>query len=133
MNLRGRRFDLTRRQFALTVSAVILVSALLNDRFGSQAVLISAALAGLVSTSSAAAALASLVAAGQLPAEGAVVPLAAALSVNTLVRIVMALRGGDPRFGRIVSFGLLLTGLAVWAGWWFGPAPFGWSGFSLNA
>ncbi|TNC60027.1 MgtC/SapB family protein [Rubellimicrobium roseum] len=104
--------------FALTVSAVILVSALVNDRFGGQAVLISAALAGLVSTSSAAAALASLVAAGQLPVDDAVVPLAAAISVNTVVRIVLALRGGEARFGRIVALGLLLTGVAVWVGWW---------------
>lgn len=104
--------------FALTVATVILVSAVLNDRFGSGAVLVSAALAGIVSTSSAAVALASLVGAGQLPASEAVVPLAAALSVNTGVRIVLALRGGAARFGWIVAVGLLLTGIAVWGGWW---------------
>jgi uncharacterized membrane protein (DUF4010 family) len=85
--------------FALTVAAVILVSALLSDRFGSEAVLVSAALAGLISTSSAAVALASLVVAGQVQAVEAVVPLAAALSVNAGVRIVLALRGGAGRFG----------------------------------
>jgi uncharacterized membrane protein (DUF4010 family) len=105
--------------FALTVAAVILVSALLGDRFGSEAVLVSAALAGLISTSSAAVALASLVAAGQLPAVEAVVPLAAALSVNAGVRIVLALRGGARRFGWTVAGGLLLTTAAVWTGWWF--------------
>lgn len=84
---------------ALTVTTVIVVSALLNDRFGSEAVLLSAALAGLVSTGSAAVALASLVVAGQLPAAEAVVPLAAAISVNAGVRIVLALRGGATPFG----------------------------------
>ena len=108
--------------FALTVAAVILVSALLSDRFGREAVLVSAALAGLISTSSAAVALASLVVAGQLPAVEAVVPLAAALSVNAGVRIVLALRGGATRFGLTVAGGLLLTTAAVWTGWWFAAA-----------
>jgi uncharacterized membrane protein (DUF4010 family) len=108
--------------FALTVATVIVVSALLNDRFGSEAVLLSAALAGLVSTGSAAVALASLVVAGQLPASEAVVPLAAAISVNAGVRIVLALRGGATPFGWTVAGGLLLTAAAVWAGWWFAAA-----------
>lgn len=108
--------------FALTVATVIVVSALLNDQFGSEAVLWSAALAGLVSTSSAAVALASLVLAGQLPASEAVVPLAAAISVNAGVRIVLALRGGATPFGWTVAGGLLLTAAAVWAGWWFAAA-----------
>lgn len=108
--------------FATIVATVIVVSAVLNDRFGSEAVLVSAALAGLVSTGSAAVALASLVVAGQLPASEAVVPLAAAISVNAGVRIVLALRGGATAFGWAVATGLLLTAAAVWAGWWFAAA-----------
>lgn len=104
------------------MATVIVVSAVLNDRFGSEAVLVSAALAGLVSTGSAAVALASLVVAGQLPASEAVVPLAAAISVNAGVRIVLALRGGATAFGWAVATGLLLTAAAVWAGWWFAAA-----------
>lgn len=105
--------------FALTVGVVILVSAVVNDRFGSDGVLVAAALAGIVSTSSAAAALASLVATGQLPAGEAMVPLAAALSVNAGVRAVLALRAGAARFGWIVAVGLLLTAAGVWVGWRF--------------
>lgn len=106
-------------KFALTVAAVILISAVLNDRFGTEAVLLSAALAGLVSTSSAAVALASLVTAGQMPAGEAVMPLAAALTVNAMVRLVLALRSGSPAFGRIVALGLVLSVLSVWIGWHF--------------
>lgn len=105
--------------FALTVGVVILVSAVLNNRFGSEAVLVTAALAGIVSTSSAAAALASLVAAGQLSASEAMVPLAAALSVNAGIRSVLALRAGAARFGWIVAAGLLLTAAGTWVGWRF--------------
>jgi uncharacterized membrane protein (DUF4010 family) len=108
--------------FAAIVATVIVVSAVLNDRFGSEAVLVSSALAGLVSTGSAAVALASLVVAGQLPASDAVVPMAAAISVNAGVRIVLALRGGATAFGWAVAGGLLMTAAAVWAGWWFAAA-----------
>ena len=115
-------YEFARGGRARIVATVIVVSAVLNDRFGSEAVLVSAALAGLVSTGSAAVALASLVVAGQLPASEAVVPLAAAISVNAGVRIVLALRGGATAFGWAVATGLLLTAAAVWAGWWFAAA-----------
>jgi len=108
--------------FAAIVATVIVVSAVLNEHFGSEAVLVSAALAGLVSTGSAAVALASLVVAGQLSASEAVVPLAAAISVNAGVRIVLALREGAAAFGWSVAGGLVLTAAAVWAGWWFAAA-----------
>lgn len=104
--------------FALIVTAILLISALLNERFGGHAVLISAAIAGLVSTSSAAVAMASLVAVGQLAPDQAVVPLAVALSVNTGVRIILVLRRGNVRFACIAAVGMLLTGLAVWGGQW---------------
>lgn len=105
--------------FALTLAAVIFLSAVVNDLFGVEAVLVSAALAGLVSTNSAAVALASLVVAGNLTAADAVVPLAAALSANAAVRIMLAMRVRAAGFGWIVAGGLLLNAVGVWAGWWF--------------
>lgn len=113
-------------KFALTVAAVILISAVLNDRIGTEAVLVSAALAGLVSTSSAAVALAALVGAGQLPVAEALLPLAVALAVNAAVRIVLSLRSGTSGFGRIVAVGLVLTVAGVGAGWWFSAAIRAW-------
>lgn len=107
-------------KFALIVAAVMLVSAVLSDRFGSGAILLAVALAGLVSTNSAAVALASLVAAGQIPALEGALPLAAALSANTAVRIGISLRGKEPTYRRAVVGGLVLQLVALWATWWLG-------------
>ncbi len=107
-------------KFALLVATVMLISAVLNDRFGSGAILLAVALAGLVSTNSAAVALASLVAAGQISALEGALPLAAALSANTVVRIWISLRGKAPSYRRTVSGGLVLQLTALWTAWWLG-------------
>lgn len=104
--------------FAFIVATVMLISALLNDYFGSAAILVTATLAGLVSTNSATVALASLVAVGQISALEGVLPLAAALSANTLVRIWIALRSSEPSFRRTVSGGLVLQLAVLWVAWW---------------
>lgn len=107
-------------KFALIVGTTMLLSATLNDYFGNGAILVTVALAGLVSTNSATVALASLVAAGQISASDAALPLAAALSANTLVRIWIALRSREPSFGRPVFVGLALQLAALWVAWWLG-------------
>lgn len=107
-------------KFALIVGITMLVSATLNDYFGNGAILLTVALAGLVSTNSATVALASLVAAGQIPASDGALPLAAALSANTVVRIWIALRSRQPYFARPVFVGLLLQLVALWVAWWLG-------------
>ncbi|RLJ36270.1 uncharacterized membrane protein (DUF4010 family) [Litoreibacter meonggei] len=103
--------------FALVVAIVMLISATLNDVFGNTAVLATVALAGLVSTNSASVALASLVAAGQISAVDGVLPLAAALTTNTLIRLVIAWRGKNVTFKRIVALGLLLQLATIWLVW----------------
>jgi len=107
-------------KFALMVGTTMLVSASLNDHFGNGAVLVSVALAGLVSTNSATVALASLVAAGQIPAEGGALPLAAAVSANTVVRIWITLRSREFSFRRLVFVGLALQLVALWVALWLG-------------
>ncbi len=107
-------------KFALIVGTTTLVSATLNDYFGNGAILVTVALAGLVSTNSATVALASLVAAGQIPATDGALPLAAALSANAVVRIWIALRSKEPSFGRPVFVGLALQLIALWVAWWLG-------------
>jgi protein-S-isoprenylcysteine O-methyltransferase Ste14 len=78
------------------------------------------AFAGLVSTNAAAVALASLVAAGQIsPIQGAL-PLAAALSANTAVRLWICVRASEPSYRWAVSGGLVLQLAALWAAWWLG-------------
>jgi uncharacterized membrane protein (DUF4010 family) len=104
--------------FALLVAVVMLVSAFLNDFFGNAAVLVTVALAGLVSTNSATVALASLVAAGQISALDGALPLALALSANTVVRLMISWRGKNAAFRKTVSFGLLLQLAALWVAWW---------------
>jgi uncharacterized membrane protein (DUF4010 family) len=106
--------------FALVVATVMLVSAVLNDLFGTAAILVTVTLAGLVSTNSATVALASLVAAGQIaPMDGAL-PLAAALSANTVIRLWIAARSAEHSFRRAVSAGLVLQLVALWVAWWLG-------------
>lgn len=104
--------------FALIVATVMLVSATLNDFFGNAAILATVAIAGLVSTNSATVALASLVAAGQIAAIDGALPLAAALTANTIVRIWVALRSREPSFRRAVTGGLALQLAGVWLAWW---------------
>lgn len=104
--------------FALVVASAMLISAILNDYFGSAAIVATVALAGMVSTNSASLVLASFVAAGQLSAVDGIVPLAAALSVNTVVRIWIAMRCGARSFRRSVCVGLVLQLAAIWAAWW---------------
>ena len=104
--------------FALVVAVVMLISATLNDVFGNTAVLATVALAGLVSTNSATVALASLVAAGQISAVDGALPLAAALSTNTIARLLIAWRGKNVTFRKTVAFGLVLQLAAIWLSWW---------------
>ena len=106
--------------FALIVATTMLISAILNDYFGSAAILVTVALAGLARTNSATFALASLVAAGQISAIDGVLPLAAALSANTIVRIWIALRSGESSFRSTVSGGLLVQLAVLWVAWWLG-------------
>ena len=106
--------------FALIVATTMLISAILNDYFGSEAILVTVALAGLASTNSATFAIASLVAAGQISAIDGVLPLAAAISANTVVRIWIALRSGESSFRSTVSGGLLVQLAVLWVAWWLG-------------
>ena len=107
--------------FMLIVASVMLVSAILSEHFGSGAVLPAVALAGLVSTNSAAVALASLVAAGQMTAIEGALPLAAALSANTAVRLWISLRASEPTYRWTVSGSLVAQLAALWAAWWLHP------------
>jgi len=104
--------------FALIVAVVMLISATLNDVFGNAAVLATVAIAGLVSTNSATVALASLVTAGQISAVDGALPLAAALSTNTIARLLIAWREKNITFRRTVAFGLVLQLTAIWLSWW---------------
>jgi len=113
----GRAFDLKASVlFALTVSAILLISAAVNQSFGAAGLGIAAAVAGFADTHAAAISVASLVAAGKLAPADAVVPILAAMSTNTVTKAVVAAASGGRRFAGQTIAGLVLVIAAAWAG-----------------
>lgn len=114
----GRAFDLkTAVILALTISLVLMLAGVLDEALGSTGVTIGAAVAGFADSQSAAASVASLVAAGKLSATEAALPVLAALSTNTVSKAVVALVLGKRRFALQVWLGLALVVGAAWTGY----------------
>ena len=106
----------TALAFGLILAVILVISAGLQARFGSAGVLLAAVVAGLVDTHAAAISVATLVASGKVTPQDAVVPILAALTSNTLSKIVMAATGGGWAFAVRVVPGLVLVALAAWIG-----------------
>jgi uncharacterized membrane protein (DUF4010 family) len=102
--------------FGVILAVILVVSAGLQARFGGAGVLLAALVAGLVDTHAAAISVAALVASGKITPQEAVVPILAALTTNTLSKIVMAASSGGWAFALRVVPGLVLVALAAWAG-----------------
>ena len=101
---------------ALTLSGILVVSAALQENFGEIGVIVGATLAGFADTHSAAVSIASLVAAGKLSSTDAISPILAALSTNTISKVIVSwTSGGRPYALRLIP-GLLLVISAAWAG-----------------
>jgi uncharacterized membrane protein (DUF4010 family) len=114
---RGRPFSLrTALAFAVTIAAVLFISAALNAWFGSRGVIAAAAMAGFADAHSVAVSVASLVASGKLSVEDAVIPVLAGLTTNTLTKIALTISSGGRRFALQVIPGLILFILAAWLG-----------------
>ena len=114
--LPGRAFELKRAfGFALLVTVVMFVAALLSSRYGAAGASIGIALAGFADTHSAAASAASLAANGTLSDHTAVFAILLAVSANTLSKAVVALVLGGRMFGALVLPGLALMLIALWA------------------
>ena len=113
----GQPFSLkTALLFAATVSAFMFLAAALNQGLGSRGVIVAAAIAGFADTHSAAVAVASLVAAGKLNANEAVLPILAGLTTNTITKAVLAILSGNWRFISAIILGLILVILSAWIG-----------------
>ena len=95
---------------------MLIASAALREWFGETGVIVAAAAAGFVDTHSAAIAIASLVASGKMTAADAVFPILAALSTNTISKIIFAWSGGGRSFALRLIPGLILVAGAAWAG-----------------
>lgn len=102
--------------FAGTVSIVMVLAAALQQWLGKEGVIAGAAIAGFADTHSAAVAVASLVTAGKLSANEAVLPILASLTTNTFTKIVLASLSGNWRFIGAIIPGLILVIVAAWIG-----------------
>jgi uncharacterized membrane protein (DUF4010 family) len=77
---------------AASLSGILVVSAALRENFGEIGVIVGAALAGFADTHSAAVSIASLVASGKMSPADAISRILAALSTNTVSKIIVVLR-----------------------------------------
>lgn len=102
--------------FGVMLAVILVISAALQEHFGGAGVLLAALVAGLVDTHAAAISVATLVASGKVTPEASVVPILAALTSNTLSKIIMATTGGGWAFAVRVVPGLVLVALAAWVG-----------------
>jgi len=59
---------------------------------------------------------ASLVSSGKLSVQESILPILAALTTNTITKVVVAISSGGQRFGLQIIPGLILVILAAWSG-----------------
>lgn len=110
----GRAFSLRGAvAFALIVTAILFLSAGLERWLGENGVTIAAAAGGFADTHAAGISVAQMVAAGKLDPSSAVVPVLAAMTTNSLTKIVLAVAGGR-RFAWGVVPGIIAVALALW-------------------
>ena len=102
--------------FALTLSAMLIVSAALREWFGETGIIVAAAAAGFVDTHSAAIAVASLVASGKMTPADAVFPILAGFTTNTISKVIFAWSSGSRSFALRLIPGLILVAVAAWGG-----------------
>jgi len=102
--------------FALTLSSIMMASAVLREWFGETGVIAAAAVGGFVDTHSVAISIASLVASGKMNAANSIIPILVGFSSNTISKIIFAQTSGTRSFALRVIPGLILVALASWAG-----------------
>lgn len=102
-----------------TIIAIVLVaSAALKTWFGQTGLVVASGVAGFADVHAPTISVASLVAAGKLDAESAVIPIMVAFSVNSISKAVMAIASGGKKFSLQVIPSLIVQVVATWAGWW---------------
>ena len=117
-SIAGRAFDLRGAlAFAAAVTAIIFLGAAANATLGSSGLVLAAGLAGAVDTHAAAISVGSIVAAGNLGARDAVVPILAAMTANGASKCVLAFWSGGRQFGPQIAVGQAAMLGAAWAAW----------------
>jgi uncharacterized membrane protein (DUF4010 family) len=106
----------TALTFAAILAVVLLIAAAAQDWFGEAGILVAAASAGFADTHSAAVSVAALVEEKHITAPLAVIPILAAITTNTISKMVFAVSAGGRSFALYVIPGLILLVAAAWAG-----------------
>ena len=115
----GRAFDLrTAVLFAVSITAIMLISAALRAHLGTPGLVIGVGVAGLVDIQAGAITVASLVAVGKLAPADAVGPILAAVSASAVTKAVLAIVSGRLPYARRVVPGLVLVVACGWLGSW---------------
>jgi len=116
---RGHAFSFkTALIFAASIAVMLFASAAMNAWKGERGVILAAILSGFADTHSPAVSIASLVSAGTLARNEAILPILAALTTNTITKAVLASTSGGLRFGIQVVPGLLLVIASGWSAAW---------------
>ena len=103
--------------FAATLAVVLVAVAALKSWYGDAGLIAAAGIAGFADAHAALVSTVSLVASGKLDPAAAVIPILAALSTNTVSKLVVALVTGGPRYALELAPGLLSLAGGAWLGW----------------
>jgi uncharacterized membrane protein (DUF4010 family) len=103
---------------ALIIAIVLVGVAALKAWFGQAGLLVASAVAGLGDVHAATVSIATLVAAGKLSVQSAVIPVLVALSLNAISKMVVAGINGGKKFALWVIPSIILQVVATWVGWW---------------
>jgi uncharacterized membrane protein (DUF4010 family) len=106
----------TALTFAAILAVVLVVAAAAQDWFGEAGVLVAAASAGFADTHSAAVSVAALVEEKRIAAPLSVIPILAAITTNTISKMIFAVSADGRAFALYVIPGLVLLVVAAWVG-----------------
>lgn len=113
----GRAFDLKGSLlFALSVSVILVIASLLQDRLGQAGLAMGVGMAGFVNSQSAAVSAAALSAAGRITPQAAVLPVMLAITASVITRAAVSYAAGGRRYALRVVPGLALVTAAFWTG-----------------
>ncbi len=114
---KGRAFNIRMALgFALLVTGVDVAATLAQRWLGTGGLVGTTALAGFADAHAPSAAVASLVASGELSPQLGLLAMLTAFSANTVTKAILAWQGGSAAFRRRVLLGLGLVLAAVWGG-----------------
>ena len=109
---------MTALMVVAAMTAILILTAVVQPLFGEAGLTLSAALGGIVDTHAAAMAVAALVSADRVVATAAVVPVLAAMTANAVMKITVAAGAGGRVFSLRIAAGVGLSMLAAWIAAW---------------